>query len=147
MRREFVIDGLTYAAYMDEDTGRFWFDLISGTTAKGQVWDRVQTLENLFFDEEPNFNDVNLNQYGLPVLLKVQEILLDFVYTLKPWRFSFGAATKRKIEIYRWATQKLMKKLPGYWMCEYPEGKFSFYSYGQTDKLLDTKPDNGPCAE
>lgn len=126
MDKRFTVNGLDYVATLDS-SGDFSFSLVGGNSSKGSARNRKAALNNLFYDELPEWGDVDLNANGLTVLRKAGEILVDWVYANSLWRVGFTAGTDRKVPVYRWLAKKLAKKLPGYTLNEWPDGVFNFY--------------------
>jgi hypothetical protein len=125
MTREFSVDGLQYRAMMSK-SGNFGFEILGGNSPKESTYNRKRDLYNLY-PEIPNLEDVDLNFNALPVFRKAGEILLEWLYTKKPWRIGFSASTQRKVKIYRWFAARLAKRLSDYSLVEYPTGVFNFY--------------------
>ena len=103
-----------------------WFGLIGGATYKGSTYDPFDD----FFNDEPNFSDVDLVPNALPVLLQFKQVLMEYVWSRRPWQFGFTASTERKVPIYQWMSKRLSKEFPSYTFIEYPMGNFVFHKIG-----------------
>jgi len=113
-------DGLTYEVSIT-DAGVISFGAIHGATKKGRL------QKHLLYEDEPVLTDVNLTSNPLKLFNDVGKIVIDWVWSNKPHTFSFSSSTDRKVNVYRYLAVKLLKKLPGYTMSEYPVGTFRFY--------------------
>ena len=98
------------------------FGLIGGATNKGSIYDPFY-----LFNDEPEFSDVDLVPNALPVLVQFKQILMDYVWSRRPWKFGFTASTERKVPIYQWMAKRLSKELSSYTFIEYPMGNFLFH--------------------
>lgn len=126
MEKGFTVNGLNYVASLDR-AGDFSFSLVGGNSSKGSARNRKTALWDLYYDDTPEWGDVDLNKNGLTVLKTAGQILVDWVYEFRPWRIGFAAGTDRKVAVYQWLAKKLAKKLPGYRFEEWPEGVFNYY--------------------
>ena len=99
------------------------FGLIGGATTKGSTYDPFDDL----FNEEPEFSDVDLVPNALPVLVQFKQVLMEYVWSRRLWKFGFTASTQRKVPIYQWMAKRLAKELPSYTFIEYPMGNFLFH--------------------
>ena len=98
------------------------FGLIGGATIKGSTYDPFD-----LFHDQPKFSDVDLVPTALPVLIQFKQILMEYVWSRRPWKFGFTASTQRKVPIYQWMAKRLSKELTSYTFIEYPVGNFSFH--------------------
>lgn len=127
MKTYFKIDGLDYVVAVSE-AGDLAFALIGGASKKGSAFRKG----DLFWDE-PNYDDVDLVSNSLKVFRKVKEILLQHLFTNRPWRLGFYATTERKARIYHWFANRLANELKGYTLVEHPDGVFNFYKVVVSD--------------
>jgi len=95
------------------------FGLIGGATNKGSIYEPFD-----LFNDEPEFSDVDLVPNALPVLVQFKQVLMEYVWSRRPWMFGFTASTERKVPIYRWIAKRLSIELPTYTFTEYPMGNF-----------------------
>jgi hypothetical protein len=128
MKTYFKIDGLDYVVAVSE-AGDLAFALIGGASKKGSTFRK----DDLFWDE-PNYADVDLVSNSLKVFRKVKEILLQHLFTKRPWRLGFYATTERKARIYHWFANRLANELKGYMLVEHPDGVFNFYKVAVSDQ-------------
>ena len=98
------------------------FGLIGGATNKGRICDPFY-----LFNDEPEFSDVDLVPNALPVLVQFKQVLMEYVWSRRPWKLEFTASTQRKVPIYQWMAKRLSKELPSYTFIEYPVGNFLFH--------------------
>ena len=99
------------------------FGLIGGATTIGSTYDPFDDL----FNDEPKFSVVDLVPNALPVLVQFKQVLMEYVWSRRPWKFGFTASTERKVPIYQWMGKRLSKELPSYTFIEYPMGNFLFH--------------------
>jgi hypothetical protein len=64
---------------------------------------------------------------GEQVLNTARELLLNHVFTKKPYRIGFCALTHRRVSIYRWLAARVARQIQKYTLVEFPEGVFNFY--------------------
>lgn len=126
LTKRFSQDGLQYEVQLLSD-GEFSFHLIGGASKRGTIWHPKFDRYNLWKDQLV-IGDVDIVPNPLAVFRRAGEILLNWVFSRKPWYVYFSASTARKIGIYRWFSKRLEKRLPDeYHIVEYPEGCFNFY--------------------
>ena len=123
MYKCFKIEGLEYGMGISE-SGNVWLDLLGGMTKKGSAC--RNPCKGLFWDE-PCFDDVDLGINAFKVFSVVKRILLEYIFTTKPWRIGFSASTGRKVRVYRWMAVRLARQLKNYKLVEFPAGVFNFY--------------------
>ena len=126
--QRFKIEGLEYGLTINA-SGTVWFSLLGGMTKKGTA--NRNPCTDLFWDE-PNFEDVDLGVNTFKVFSRVKHILLNYVFSVKPWRIGFSASTDRKVRVYRWMAWRLARQLMNYNLVEYPLGEFNFYKQVHT---------------
>ena len=120
MKRMFNIEGVTYELQIN-DFGDISFGAVAGATKRGRV------VHQLLFEDMDVYDDMNILNNPMQVFRTVGNMIADWVWNKRPYRFQFISSTKRKIRIYRYLSERLLKKLNGYFLIEYPPGTFSFY--------------------
>ena len=125
MREQFKLEGITYEVTIDH-FGGIAFAALYGANRRGFV----DTSGGSPFDDDhaPVMGDMNITQNPLAILNKVGKIVVEWVNANRPYKFGFSAITKRKVKVYRYLVNRLMRKLKSeYTFVEYPEGCFRFY--------------------
>ena len=122
MNKHFTVDGVTYLLTIS-DLGDISFGAVHGATKRGRV------VRELFFEEFDIFDDIDILTNPLKVFLTVGNMVVDWVWANRPHMFGVVSSTKRKIRIYRYLSERFLKKLNGYFLIEYPAGTFCFYKW------------------
>jgi hypothetical protein len=119
----FKVEGITYELCIS-NLGQIDFVAIGGATRRGPL-----ELDPVFHFGEYQFSidDTNIMTAPFKVFNVVGKIIVNWAGATKPHTFKFASSTKRKIGIYRYLANKLLKKVKGYVLVEYPPGTFSFY--------------------
>ena len=117
----FSVEGLQYELHVNR-AGGVSFGLLGGNTPKGRV-----SWESELFDDEPIYEDVDLVRNSLKVFRPVGRLLTSYVWEARPHLLRFSASTPRKAPLYAWLTKRLLSRLSGYDMYEYPKGTFVIF--------------------
>ena len=112
----FWVEGLNYQLEVDRD-GTVRFGLCWGSTHKGTTYDKYD-----LFPEVPKYGDVDLARDAMNVFRQVARLLEQYIHENRPHVLTFKATTLRKARVYGWMTRRLLRRINGYDMCEYPIG-------------------------
>ena len=84
---------------------------------------------HFWFDDEDalSVEDGNFFRSAFPVFKAAGAILLEWVFSDRPYIFRIEASTDRKKPIYRWMAQRLAKRLSGHYSIIEEQGTFHFY--------------------
>lgn len=141
MYQKFEIDKLEYGLGISQ-SGNVWLDLLGGATKKGLAY--RSPCKDLFWDE-PWFDDVDLGVNTFKVFRVAADILLQHIFSKRPWRIGFSASTERKVKVYRWMVARLLGRIPNYNLVEYPEGVFNFYRLTGTPEWFAEEACHAAC--
>lgn len=120
--RRFEIEGLIFN-FEAAPGAAVIFYIVGGGTRKRRY------NPHFWFDDEDalSVEDGNFFRSAFPVFKAAGAILLEWVFSDRPYIFRIEASTDRKKPIYRWMAQRLAKRLSGHYSIIEEQGTFHFY--------------------
>ena len=117
----FHVEGLNYKLQIDR-AGVVSLGLIGGETCKGRAIEAFN-----LFDDLPVYEDVDLVRNAMTVIQSASKILLTYIHEVRPHLLQFTASTGRKIQLFAWITGRMLRRVAGYDVYEYPKGTFVIF--------------------